>query len=186
MMLKDLILYFVLFVLLITIIFISIKLYKKNKKENNIKKKIFYTIPTILYCCVVIVVLLFSNTSKLNYVEEQVYNRIITMVNEEKFFNPKEARILDVVVKYEYNDDDRNYSNEIEEYYIKIIGTNKVGGTINKCYKIYYSDYSQKWNNYDMNCEDIYKSGVSYKQLSSTSIKKINKSLQKYWNNLGL
>ena len=184
LMLTDLIL--VLIIILVSIILISMKLYKKKSKENTPKKKNFIIIFTIFLCCIVVLIFEFIIASQLNYVEEQVYNRIITMVNEEKFFNPKEARILDVVVKYEYNDDDRNYSNEIEEYYIKIIGTNKVGGTINKCYKIYYSDYSQKWNNYDMNCEDIYKSGVSYKQLSSTSIKKINKSLQKYWNNLGL
>lgn len=184
LMLTDLIL--ILIIILVFIILISMKLYKKKSKENTPKKKNFIIIFTIILCCIVVLIFEFIIAGQLNYVEEQVYNRIITMVNEEKFFNPKEARILDVVVKYEYNDDDRNYSNEIEEYYIKIIGTNKVGGTINKCYKIYYSDYSQKWNNYDMNCEDIYKSGVSYKQLSSTSIKKINKSLQKYWNNLGL
>lgn len=186
MMLKDLILYFVLIVLLITIIFISIKLYKKNKKENNIKKKIFYTIPTILYCCVVIVVLLFSNTSKLTYVEEQVYDRVISMVNADGFFNPQEARVLEVVVQYEYSDTERDYTDTIEDYYLKIVGTNKAGGTINKCYNVYYSDYNQKWTSYDEACEDIYKTGMGYEQLSSDNIKNINKALQRYWKNLGL
>ena len=108
------------------------------------------------------------------------------MVNKEGFFNPKEARLLDVVVKYKYSDIDRKYVDTIDTYYVKIIGTNKVGGTINKCYKIYYSDYSQEWNNYDENCEGIYKNGIGYEQLTTKSIKKINKAIQKYWNNLGL
>ena len=186
MMLKDLIIYFILIIILIAMIFISIKLYKKSKKENNFKKKIFYIIPTILYCCIVIVILFLSNSSKLTYVEEQVYNRVISMINEDGFFNPQEARLLDVIVKYEYSDTNRDYSDSIEEYYIKIVGTNKVGGTINKCYNIYYNDYSQKWTNYDETCEDIYKTGAGYEQLSSNSIKNINKALQRYWENLGL
>ena len=108
------------------------------------------------------------------------------MVNEDGFFNPKEVRLLDVVVKYKYSDIDRKYVDTIDTYYIKVIGTNKVGGTINKCYEIYYSDYSQEWTNYEESCEDIYKTGMGYEQLSSDNIKNINKALQKYWENLGL
>lgn len=186
MMLKDLIIWFILTIILVVIIVMSIKFYKKNPKENTPKKKMFFAIPTLAYCFIVVLVVLLFSSSQLNYVEEQVYNRITSMVNEDGFFNPKEARLLDVVVKYEYSDIDRKYSDTIDTYYIKIIGTNKVGGTINKCYEIYYSDYSQKWNNYDKTCEDIYKSGIGYEQLSSNSIKNINKALQKYWNNLGL
>ena len=80
----------------------------------------------------------------------------------------------------------RKYVDTIDTYYIKVIGTNKVGGTINKCYEIYYSDYSQEWTNYEESCEDIYKTGMGYEQLSSNNIKNINKALQKYWENLGL
>lgn len=186
MMLKDLIIWFILAIILVIIIFMSIKLYKKSSKENTTKKKILFSIPTLAYCFMVVLVVLLFSGSQLNYVEEQVYDRITSMVNEDGFFNPKEARLLDVVVKYEYSNIDRKYSDTIDTYYIKVIGTNKVGGTINKCYEIYYSDYSQKWNNYSETCEDIYKSGNGYEQLSSNSIKNINKALQKYWSNLGL
>ena len=186
MMLKDLIIWLVLIIVLVVIIFMSVKLYKKNSKENTPKKKILFAIPTLAYCFIVVLIALLFSGNQLNYVEEQVFDRITSMVNEDGFFNPKEARLLDVVVKYEYSDIDRKYSDTIDTYYIKVIGTNKVGGTINKCYEIYHSDYSQKWNNYNETCEDIYKSGVGYEQLSSNSIKNINKALQKYWNNLGL
>lgn len=170
---------------LIIISIISLYLYKKKSKDKTIKSKLFFSIPSLI-CCIVIVILLFSGSSQLNYVEEQVYDRITSMVNEDGFFNPKEARLLDAVVKYEYSDSERKYIDTIDTYYIKVIGTNKVGGTINKCYEIYYSNYSQEWNNYNETCEDIYKTGMGYEQLPAKSIKKINKALQKYWNNLGL
>ena len=170
---------------LIIISIISLYLYKKKSKDKTIKSKLFFSIPSLI-CCIVIVILLFSGSSQLNYVEEQVYDRITSMVNEDGFFNPKEARLLDAVVKYEYSDSERKYIDTIDTYYIKVIGTNKVGRTINKCYEIYYSNYSQEWNNYNETCEDIYKTGMGYEQLPAKSIKKINKALQKYWNNLGL
>lgn len=180
-------LYILLFIIiLIGIVFVSLNLYRKSIKENNLKKKILFSMPTLAYCFMVILITLLFSDSKLNYVEEQVYDRVTSMVNEDGFFNPKEARLLDVVVKYEYSDSERKYIDTIDTYYIKVIGTNKVGGTINKCYEIYYSDYSQEWNNYDENCEGIYKNGIGYEQLTTKSIKKINKAIQKYWNNLGL
>ena len=177
---------FILITVLIAIIFISLKLYKKSKKENNLKKKALYLAPTLAYCFIIGLIVLLLNYSQLSYVEEQVYDRVTSMVNEDGFFNPKEARLLDVVVRYKYSDIDRKYVDTVDTYYIKIIGTNKVGGTINKCYEIYYSNYSQEWNNYNETCEDIYKTGMGYEQLPTKSIKKINKALQKYWNNLGL
>ena len=186
MMLNKL-LYILLFItILIGVVFVSLNLYRKSIKANNLKKKILFSIPTLAYCFIVILITLLFSDSKLNYVEEQVCSRVTSMVNKEGFFNPKEARLLDVVVKYKYSDIDRKYVDTIDTYYVKIIGTNKVGGTINKCYKIYYNDYSQEWNNYDENCEGIYKNGIGYEQLTTKSIKKINKAIQKYWNNLGL
>lgn len=186
MMLKDLIIWTILMIILVVTMFMSMRLYKKNAKENTTKKKILFSIPTLVYCFVVVLVVLLFSDSKLNHIEKQVYDRVTSMINEDGFFNPKEARLLDVVVKYEYSDIDRKYSDTIDTYYIKVIGTNKVGGTINKCYEIYYSDYRQKWNNYSESCGDIYKSGNGYEQLSSNSIKNINKALKKYWDNLGL
>ena len=185
-MLGKLIYMLFLIIIFIGIIIASIILYKKSSKENNFKKKMLFAIPTILYCCVVIVVLLISKNVKLSYVEEQVYDKVVSMVNEDGFFNPQEARLLEVVVGYKYNDVEREYSDTIEEYHIKIVGTNKVGGRINKCYNIYYNDYSQEWTNYSEACEDIYKNSAGYEQLSSDSVKNINKALQKYWENLGL
>ena len=185
-MLGKLIYMLFLIIIFIGIIIASIILYKKSSKENNFKKKMLFAIPTILYCCVVIVVLLISKNVKLSYVEEQVYDKVVSMVNEDGFFNPQEARLLEVVVGYKYNDVEREYSDTIEEYHIKIVGTNKVGGTINKCYRIYYSDYMEKWNNRDEDCEDIYQTSKGYEELSSVNIKNINNALQEYWENLGL
>lgn len=160
-----------------------LKLYMKNKYMKN--KKVLSMVAVAIAICIIIFCLAFK-VNNLNYVEEQVYDRVTSMVNEDGFFNPKEARLLDVVVKYEYSDSERKYIDTIDTYYIKVIGTNKVGGTINKCYEIYYSNYNQEWNNYNETCEDIYKTGMGYEQLPTKSIKKINKALQKYWNNLGL
>ena len=160
-----------------------LKLYMKNKYMKN--KKVLSMVAVAIAICIIIFCLAFK-VNNLNYVEEQVYDRVTSMVNEDGFFNPKEARLLDVVVKYEYSDSERKYIGTIDTYYIKVIGTNKVGGTINKCYEIYYSNYNQEWNNYNETCEDIYKTGMGYEQLPTKSIKKINKALQKYWNNLGL
>lgn len=160
-----------------------LKLYMKNKYMKN--KKVLSMVAVAIAICIIIFCLAFK-VNNLNYVEEQVYDRVTSMVNEDGFFNPKEARLLDVVVKYEYSDSERKYIDTVDTYYIKVIGTNKVGGTINKCYEIYYSNYNQEWNNYNETCEDIYKTGMGYEQLPTKSIKKINKALQKYWNNLGL
>lgn len=156
----------------------------KNKYMKN--KKVLSKVVLAIAICIIIIFCLVFKANSLNNVEEQVYDRVTSMVNEDGFFNPKEARLLDVVVKYEYSDSERKYIDTIDTYYIKVIGTNKVGGTINKCYEIYYSNYSQEWNNYNETCEDIYKTGMGYEQLPTKSIKKINKALQKYWNNLGL
>lgn len=172
-------------ILLIILIGFSIIRYFKYPKEKTLKDKAVIFLPIIL-CCIISTILFFNNVPTLTYVEEQVYDKVILMVNEDGFFNPKEVRLLDVVVKYEYSDIDRKYVDTIDTYYIKVIGTNKVGGTINKCYEIYYSDYSQEWTNYSEACEDIYKTGMGYEQLSSDSVKNINKALQKYWENLGL
>lgn len=156
----------------------------KNKYMKN--KKVLSKVVLAIAICIIIIFCLVFKANSLNNVEEQVYDRVTSMVNKDGFFNPKEARLLDVVVKYEYSDSERKYIDTIDTYYIKVIGTNKVGGTINKCYEIYYSNYSQEWNNYNETCEDIYKTGMGYEQLPTKSIKKINKALQKYWNNLGL
>ena len=172
-------------ILLIILVGFSIFRYFKYPKEKTLKDKAVIFLPIIL-CCIISTILFFNNVPTLTYVEEQVYDKVILMVNEDGFFNPKEVRLLDVVVKYKYSDIDRKYVDTIDTYYIKVIGTNKVGGTINKCYEIYYSDYSQEWTNYEESCEDIYKTGMGYEQLSSDNIKNINKALQKYWENLGL
>ena len=102
MMLKNMIIWFILIAVLVAIIFISIKLYKKSLKDNTTKKKILFSIPTLAYCFIVILIVLLFSGSQLSYVEEQVYDRVTSMVNEDGFFNPKEARLLDVVVKYEF------------------------------------------------------------------------------------
>lgn len=169
---------------LIMVSIICLYLYKKKSKDKTIKSKLYFSIPS-LFCFIITIILLFSG-SQLNYVEEQVFDRIINLTENNDFFNPKEARLLDVIVKYKYSDTDREYVDTVDYYYVKILGTNKVGGTINNCYQIYYSNYESDWDDSKKNCEDIYKSGLGYEQLSTKSIKNINKAIQRHWENLGL
>lgn len=175
------------FLILIAIIIIAITIvfYKKDKKEKTIKRKIFYSIPFAIALIIIIVGIVLNN-SKLNYVEEQVYDKAIDLINNNDFFNPTEARLLDIVVKYEYNKEDREYYQTVEKFYLKVSGTNKIGGTINKCYEIYYRSSTSSWNNWDTNCSDMNKSSNGYEKLSKESIKKINTSLKKHWKKLGL
>lgn len=154
----------------------------KNKYMKN--KKVLSKVVLAIAICIIMILCLVFKANSLNNVEKQVYDKMIYFVGKREFFNPKEARLLDVIVKYEYIDEYRSYSKSIETFYIKVLGTNKVGGTLNKCYRIYYDDY--EWDSYDVQCDDIYKTGLGYEQLSTKSIGKINKALRKYWNSLGL
>lgn len=153
---------------------------------KNFKKK---NIIGIIICVVVLFIILvisLLNSNNLNSTEVQVYNKVLEYINEGDFFNPKEVRLLDANVEFDYDETERKYIAEIKYYYFKLSGTNKVGGTINKCYWSYYSSYSNKWSTYENSCSDLEKTGTNKKRLSSKSIKNINKELKKYWQNLGL
>lgn len=81
MMLKDLIIWTILMIILVVTMFMSMRLYKKNAKENTTKKKILFSIPTLVYCFVVVLVVLLFSDSKLNHIEKQVYDRVTSMIN---------------------------------------------------------------------------------------------------------
>lgn len=183
-MLKDLLLILLLLVILAILIFVSVKQYKKNTKEITLKKKIICFLPPIIYVIIILIILIFNGFNKMSYVEQQVFDRTIDFIENNDFFNPKDARLMEVIVEYKYNEYDREYTDTIEDIYFKISGTNKVGGTINSCYRNYLRNYS--WENWEEDCEDIYKSGLGYEELSNKSIKKINTSLKKHWKDLGL
>lgn len=153
---------------------------------KKLNKKQVIKIGIALLIIFALLLLLLLNKSKLNNVEIQVYNKVLEYINEGDFFNPKEVRLLDANVEFDYDETERKYIAEIKYYYFKLSGTNKVGGTINKCYWSYYSSYSNKWSTYENSCSDLEKTGTNKKRLSSKSIKNINKELKKYWQNLGL
>lgn len=153
---------------------------------KKLNKKQVIKIGIALLIIFALLLLLLLNKSKLNNVEMQVYNKVLEYINEGDFFNPKEVRLLDANVEFDYDETERKYIAEIKYYYFKLSGTNKVGGTINKCYWSYYSSYSNKWSTYENSCSDLEKTGTNKKRLSSKSIKNINKELKKYWQNLGL
>ena len=69
----------------------------KNKYMKN--KKVLSKVVLAIAICIIIIFCLVFKANSLNNVEEQVYDRVTSMVNEDGFFNPKEARLLDVVVK---------------------------------------------------------------------------------------
>ena len=184
-MLKDLIIWLILIVILVAIIFISIKLYKKNAKENMLKKKILFSIPTIAYCLILIIVFLIMNSNQLTDVEQQVVDKILFLVNEGGVYNPKDLKLLEATVEHSYNDSEREYSVAIERYYVKILGTNKAGGTLNKCYDI-SEDYNYNWDIDEIDSEEIYETALRYEQLTPKSIKKINNALKEHWGNLGI
>ena len=66
------------------------------------------------------------------------------------------------------------------------MGTNRIGGTLNKCYQISQDYNSYYWDVDEVECDDIYKSALRYEHLSSKSIKSINKALQEHWEKIRL
>lgn len=128
-----------------------------------------------------------SNKVNLNDTENQVYERLIEYTKRNEVFNPSEIRLLEATVRFKYNDNERKYGSIIEYYYFRLSGTNKIGGTINKCYWSYYNDYNNSWTfSEQSNCNDLNKTGINIEKLSIKSIKNINKNLKSYWSDLGI
>lgn len=159
---------------------------KLSLKDLLKNKKVLIISGSIMLVLVFLIILISLSSNNLNKVERQTYDRLIDFIETGEFFNPKEVRLLDAVVDYEYDDNKREYGDIIEYYYVKISGTNKVSGTINKCYQIYYSDYNNSWTSWAKDCDVLNKTGRSYEKLSRKSIKNINNALTDYWKGLGL
>lgn len=172
-------------IFIIAIIF-SVKLYEKNSKYNTLKKKLFFSISIIVCCLLLIAIFLIINSNQLNHVEKQVVDKILYLIDEIGIYNPKDLKLLEGVVEHSYDEDKREYSDNIENYYLKVVGTNRIGGTLNKCYQISQDYHSYYWDIDEVECDDIYKSALRYEHLSSKSIKSINKALQEHWEKLGL
>lgn len=160
----------------------------ENTKNVNKKSIIIVVVVVVIIAILCLVIFLIKNkhSNSLSNIEKQTYDRVIGFIETGDFYNPKEVRILEAIIEYKYDDTKREYSDNLEDIYVKISGTNKVSGTINKCYHIYYSDYEKAWDSRDEECSRIYKSGTGYEQLSKTSIKNINLAIKDYWGELGL
>ena len=108
-----------------------------------------------------------SAYDKLSNLEKQFFDAFIETVNS--FYNPSEVKIMqigDISVM-----DDGNIS-----AFIKIQGTNKLGGTITDWYHLYHDG-------------SVYRlaEAISWSTTDDTvSVAKINKALNEYWEELGL
>ena len=177
--------YFLFVSLLVIILFGSILFYQKCVKHKTWKKKLLCALPILVYGIVIVIVAFFWN-HHLSYVESQVVNQTIALIEDEEFLNPQEVRLLEAVVGYEYDDFNRSYTEDIQFYFFKVVGTNMVGGTINTCYWSYYNDAFEDWVFRDEDCDDIYQNGARYEQLSTDQIRRINRALRQHWIDLGL
>lgn len=145
-----------------------------RKGLNNNKLNLLGIISYIAVFVVIlgILVLNFSNSNNdsngLDSTEQYLFNTIVNYVNDNDFYNPSAVRVLRI----------RPINEENKEKYpivANISGTNKFGGTINKCYMI----FSDGIGGYDTeDCDFWFMHGETIPQ---TSIQKINKALEKNW-----
>lgn len=112
-----------------------------------------------------------SNDNNLDNEEQKIFDTLISFIDRNNFYNPSALRVLKIRIE----DDGNDYP----MLWVRFSGTNKIGGTINKCYKIFYNDrgMGDEVNNDTCDLVFQYLDG----NLSQESIKKINSELENYW-----
>lgn len=107
-------------------------------------------------------------------------NYVFNFIKDGSFYNPSAARVLDA----SYEDSDGYYAKTLEAdgiLYLRIQGTNKFGGTLNKEYVIVIG------GEYDGKAFSNEDSGKNYKLTDEEiDVPTINKMLIKYWADYGL
>lgn len=143
---------------------------------------------------------------KLDELTQLVSDRTIKLFDEFDFFNPSQVRMLKAILYYfdwknciGKSEDEchvEHTKDNLERIYIKIQGTNKAGGTITQCYKIYDNTVEKNdvtiLNVYELdknNTCDTYtdtKNAPRYDALEASNIKQINEVLKDHWEELGI
>ena len=146
-----------------------------NKDKLNLLGIIAYI--TTIIILIVIFIFNFSNNSNnsnnnnLSSEEQQIFNTIISFIERNDFYNPSALRIM----KLRIEDDGKDYP----MLWVRMSGTNKFGGTINKCYKIYYNDSGMGDEVNNDSCDLIFEYADG--NVERETIKKINAELENYW-----
>lgn len=112
-----------------------------------------------------------NNSNGLTDEEQQLFNTIIAFIDGNNFYNPSALRIM----KLRVEDDGQDYP----MLWVRLSGTNKLGGTINKCYKIFYNDNGMGNEVSNDTCDLVFK--YLDGNITHESIKKINEALENYW-----
>ena len=143
------------------------------------KLNLFGIVSYIATIIILIVVFIFnfsnntnnSNNNNLSSEEQQIFDTLISFIDRNNFYNPSALRVLKIRIE----DDGNDYP----MLWVRFSGTNKIGGTISKCYKIFYNDrgMGDEVNNDTCDLVFQYLDG----NLSQESIKKINSELENYW-----
>lgn len=143
------------------------------------KLNLFGIVSYIATIIILIVVFIFnfsnntnnSNNNNLSSEEQQIFNTIISFIERNDFYNPSALKVM----KLRIEDDGKDYP----MLWVRMSGTNKIGGTINKCYKIYYNDRGMGEEVNNDSCDLIFEYADG--NVDRETIKKINAELENYW-----
>ena len=149
-----------------------------RKSLNNNKLNLFGIISysAILFILIISFIILphtynGNNSNGLTDEEQQLFNTITAFIDKNNFYNPSALRIM----KLRIEDDGQDYP----MLWVRLSGTNKLGGTINKCYKIFYNDNGMGNEVSNDTCDLVFK--YLDGNITHESIKKINEALENYW-----
>ena len=149
-----------------------------RKSLNNNKLNLFGIISySVILFVLIISFIIFphtyidNNSNGLTDEEQQLFNTITAFIDNNNFYNPSALRIM----KLRIEDDGQDYP----MLWVRLSGTNKLGGTINKCYKIFYNDNGMGNEVSNDTCDLVFK--YLDGNITHESIKKINEALENYW-----
>lgn len=119
-----------------------------------------------------------SEYDKLSTLEKGIFDAFIMNAND--FYNPSEVRFLGFTT----------YSDSTKSIYVKIQGTNRLGGTLTKWYslQVYDNTLSDGVNMYYYDKGDMSEVGdyFTINTASGVDVGKLNRALTEYWKDLGL
>ncbi|MDD4070714.1 MAG: hypothetical protein PHF05_09765 [Candidatus Izemoplasmatales bacterium] len=119
-----------------------------------------------------------SEYDKLSTLEKGIFDAFIMNVND--FYNPSEVRFLGFTT----------YFDSTKSIYVKIQGTNRLGGTLTKWYslQVYDNTLSDGDQIYYYDKGDMTETGDwwTIDTDSEVNVGRLNKALTEYWEDLGL
>lgn len=147
---------------------------------------------------------------KLDELTQLVSDRTIKLFDEFDFFNPSQVRVLKAILYYfdwknciGKSEDECHVEHtreNLEQIYVKIQGTNKAGGTITQCYKVYDNTIENAKSDSAFSLLNVYEldkhntcdtygdsnNSPRYDTLETHNIKQINELLKEHWEALGI